>query len=66
MGKQDMCTKFAKEYAESFEEMSEKVSYICKNCGYVLSKKDAVVSGYDSQFRYIVESYHYLFSELVL
>ncbi len=24
-------------------------SYVCPRCGYVLPKKDAVVSGYDSQ-----------------
>ena len=33
----------------SDKEMSEKEAYVCKNCGYVLAKKDAVVSGYDSQ-----------------
>jgi len=29
--------------------MTEKEAYICKNCGYVLPKKDAAISGYDSQ-----------------
>jgi hypothetical protein len=23
-------------------------SYICRHCGYVLSKKDDIISGYDS------------------
>jgi len=26
-----------------------KDSYACPNCGYVLPKKDVVISGYDSQ-----------------
>ena len=24
-------------------------SYVCRHCGYVLPKKEAIVSGYDSQ-----------------
>ncbi|MCW4015179.1 MAG: hypothetical protein NWF06_02305 [Candidatus Bathyarchaeota archaeon] len=26
-----------------------KNSYVCRHCGYVLPKKDAVISGFDAQ-----------------
>jgi len=38
-----------KKRKSSVKEMREKGAYVCKSCGYVLAKKDAVVSGYDSQ-----------------
>ena len=26
-----------------------KDSYVCRNCGFILPKKDAVISGWDSE-----------------
>ena len=32
------------------EEMSEREEvYVCKRCGYVLRKRDAVISGWDAK-----------------
>ncbi|WNZ28663.1 MAG: hypothetical protein IAX21_08380 [Candidatus Bathyarchaeota archaeon] len=40
----------AKNIIKFYEQTTmPKNSYTCKNCGYVLPKKDAIISGYNSQ-----------------